>query len=301
MSFPLGSLSLLKLVSTFFIFLSFSLLPSAFASPIPNPIVFDIKHNITYLGITSSPGVEKFLNIPYGLSTAGSRRFASPEPAYLPSGTIYNATVPGPVCPQTTVPGFPWFSNLTEGDLSEDCLRLKVARPVGTKEEDELPVFVWVYGGGLFNGHINGRTNEPDALILESVANGLPVIFVAMNYRLNIFGFALSEALRETNDLNVGLKDQRLVLEWVKENIGSFGGSPDKVTIFGQSSGALSVTLQILAYGRTKGAPFHSAIMESVRDRAMARVRKEARTRPSTLGGNYGVDSATEQVAKYNV
>ncbi|KAF5346951.1 hypothetical protein D9758_010128 [Tetrapyrgos nigripes] len=261
MPLPLGSLSLLKSASTFLIFLSLSLalVPSVFA----DPTVIDTKHNVTFLGITSSPGVEKFLNIPYGLSTSGSRRFASPEPAYLPSGTIYNATVPGPVCPQTIAPGFPWFSNLTEADLSEDCLRLKVARPEGAKEGDGLPVFVWIYGGGLFNGHINERTNEPDALILQSVANGLPVIFVAMNYRLNIFGFALSEALRETNDLNVGLKDQRLALEWVKENIGSFGGNPDKVTIFGQSSGALSVTLQILAYGGTKGAPFHGAIMES--------------------------------------
>ncbi|THV00542.1 alpha/beta-hydrolase [Dendrothele bispora CBS 962.96] len=227
------------------------------------PTVTDTVHNVTYIGTSTVPGIEKFLNIPYGKDTSGQRRFTSPEPTYLPSGTVYNATTPGPVCPQPTSGGFAFFTNLTESDLSEDCLRLKVARPTELKDGEKLPVMVWIYGGGLFSGHINERTNEPDALILQSVANGLPVVFVAMNYRLNIFGFALSEVLRDSKDLNVGLKDQRLALEWVQENIQFFGGDPDRVTIFGQSSGALSVSLQILAYGGAFGAPFHGAIIES--------------------------------------
>lgn len=115
----------------------------------------------------------------------------------------------------------------------------------------------------MWNGNINERTNEPDGLILQSVANGLPVVYVAMNYRLNIFGFALNDALNSTNSLNVGLKDQRLALEWVQKNIEQFGGDPDQVTIFGQSSGALAVTLQLLAYGGTRPAPFNGALIES--------------------------------------
>lgn len=120
-----------------------------------------------------------------------------------------------------------------------------------------------IYGGGLWNGNINERTNEPDGLIVQSVANGLPVVYVAMNYRLNIFGFALNDALNATDSLNVGLKDQRLALEWVQQNVEYFGGDPTRVTIFGQSSGALAVTLQILAYGGTQPAPFTSALIES--------------------------------------
>lgn len=58
-----------------------------------------------------------------------------------------------------------------------------------------------------------------------------------MNYRMTIFGFALSEALRSNSSLNAGLRDQRLALEWVRDNIEWFGGDPDRVTIFGQSSG----------------------------------------------------------------
>lgn len=84
-----------------------------------------------------------------------------------------------------------------------------------------------------------------------------------MNYRLNIFGFALNDALNSTGSLNVGLKDQRLALEWVQQNIDSFGGDPDQVTIFGQSSGALAVTLQVLAYGGSRPAPFNGALIES--------------------------------------
>lgn len=98
---------------------------------------------------------------------------------------------------------------------------------------------------------------------MQSVANGLPVVYVAMNYRLNVFGFALNDALNSTESLNVGLKDQRLALEWTRQNIQYFGGDPDRITIFGQSSGALSVTLQVLAYGGTRPSPFHGALIES--------------------------------------
>lgn len=100
-------------------------------------------------------------------------------------------------------------------------------------------------------------------MVVQSVANGLPVVYVAMNYRLNVFGFALNDALNTTDSLNVGLKDQRLALEWVQQKIQFWGGDPDQVTIFGQSSGALSVTLQVLAYGGTRPSPFHGALIES--------------------------------------
>ncbi|THV00539.1 alpha/beta-hydrolase [Dendrothele bispora CBS 962.96] len=224
-------------------------------APQSNPKVIDTARDITYIGISTVPGVEKFLNIPYGKDTSGERRFKTPEPAELPEGTVYDATEQGLMCPQSG------------GWMSEDCLNLMVARPTyggeGWREGKTLPVMVWIYGGGLFDGNINDPRYQPDSLILQSVENRLPVIFVSMNYRLNIFGFASSSTLRETNDLNVGLKDQRLALEWVKENIHFFGGDPDRVTILGQSSGGLSVALQILAYGGSKGAPFRSAIMQS--------------------------------------
>ncbi|KAJ6466845.1 Alpha/Beta hydrolase protein [Mycena sanguinolenta] len=222
------------------------------------PTAVDTAHNVSYVGVSTVNGtVEKFLNIRYG----AAERFANPELAVAAPGSVMNASAQGPVCPQVASDGFVFSTNATW--FSEDCLRLKVARPAGVKRGDKLPVMVYIYGGGLWDGNINERTNEPDGLILQSVANGLPVVYVAMNYRLNVFGFALNDALNATDSLNVGLKDQRLALEWVQQNIEYFGGDPDQVTIFGQSSGALAVTLQILAYGGTQPSPFNGALIES--------------------------------------
>lgn len=226
------------------------------------PIVVDTSSNITYVGLHTADGtVEKFLNIPYGADTSGPGRFNNPQPAVIPPGSVVNASAEGPVCPQVEEGGFVWMTNSTW--FSEDCLRLKVARPAGVEAGDNLPVLVWIYGGSLWNGNINERTNEPDGLIVESVADGLPFVFVAMNHRLNVFGFALNDELNSTDSLNVGLKDQRLALEWIQDNIENFGGDPDRVTLFGQSSGALSITLQILAYGGTRPSPFQGALMQS--------------------------------------
>ncbi|KAK7436253.1 hypothetical protein VKT23_019217 [Stygiomarasmius scandens] len=113
----------------------------AFAQP---PTAFDTVRNITYIGTNTVPGVEKFLNIPYGKDTSRQRRFTSPEPTYLPAGTVYNATIPGPVCPQITGGSFAFFSNLSNSNMSEDCLRLKVARPAGLNDGEKLPVMVWI-------------------------------------------------------------------------------------------------------------------------------------------------------------
>ncbi|KAK7539765.1 putative lipase [Phyllosticta citribraziliensis] len=219
----------------------------------------DATRNITYAGILAN-NVEQFLSIPYGQPTNGTRRFADPVPVSVADGSVIDATDYGDACPQPDVDANGFGVNVSQ---SEDCLRLKVARPVGTKEGDALPVMVYIYGGSLFSGNINDPTANPDGLILQSVENGLPVVYVAMNYRLNIFGFALSDALKNDDSLNVGMKDQRLALEWVQDNIHLFGGDPERVTIFGQSSGGLSVGIQILAYGGSQPAPFSGAIMES--------------------------------------
>lgn len=223
------------------------------------PTAVNTANNVSYVGVRTVNGtIEKFLNIRYGVA----ERFANPVLVAVSPGTVVNASAQGPVCPQVTSGGSVYNTNSTW--FSEDCLTLKVARPAGVKVGDGLlPVMVYIYGGGLWNGNINERTNEPDGLIAQSVANGLPIVYVAMNYRLNVFGFALSDALNATDSLNLGLKDQRLALDWVQENIQYFGGDPERVSIFGQSSGALSVTLQVLAYGGTRPSPFHGALVES--------------------------------------
>ncbi|KAE9367282.1 alpha/beta-hydrolase [Stipitochalara longipes BDJ] len=240
------------------ILVSSSLLVKSFTFAIP--FVHDLNHDISYQGITTSAGIEAFLGIPYGVSTSGSNRFAPPTPFSPSPGHIFNATAPGHSCPQSAISDDP-ESSIT--DIDEECLNLNVARPAGRQQGDDLlPVMVWIYGGGLNSGSANARTTAPDGLIRQSVENRLPVLYVAMNYRLNIFGFTTSEALSGSKSLNNGLRDQRLALEWVQDNIAAFGGDPSKVTIFGESSGG-SVGIQVLAYGASKPVPFHSAIMQS--------------------------------------
>ena len=116
------------------------------ASSLGTPFVHDRKHNLFYQGLTTSPGVETFLGIPYGASTAGNNRFAPPQPFSAPSKHIFNATKAGPACPQDT-------TTISDPEtplkiISEDCLNLNVARPAGNYEV-LLPVMVWIYGGEI--------------------------------------------------------------------------------------------------------------------------------------------------------
>ena len=117
-------------------------------------------------------------------------------------------------------------------------------------------------------------------MILQSIDNGHPIMHVEINYRLNsefkqlfcpwswtdlyvVFGFAQTDALIKETSANAGIRDQRLSIEWVQQNIAAFGGDPNKITIHGQSSGGLAMGMQILAYGGRKPVPFQQIICES--------------------------------------
>ncbi|KAI3392508.1 hypothetical protein diail_5643 [Diaporthe ilicicola] len=114
-----------------------------------------------------------------------------------------------------------------------------------------------------FGGQNSEISVAPDGMILESAENGLPIVHVAFNYRLSVFGFARSAALESEGSENAGLRDQRLAIEWVHDNIEHFGGDPDKITIAGRSTGGLSVGMQVMAYGASKPVAFQQAICES--------------------------------------
>ncbi|GIZ44138.1 hypothetical protein CKM354_000734600 [Cercospora kikuchii] len=216
--------------------------------------------NATYQGLYKDQ-VETFLGIRYGQDTGGTNRFKPPRP-FVPSGMI-EAKHPGPACPQllglNAVP--PYLGNVTE--TSEDCLRLNVYRPNGTTHHDRLPVMLYIHGGSFKVGFKDDPISQPGGIILQSVAHGHPVISVQINYRLGIFGFAQSNALKQECSENAGLRDHRLALEWVQSNIAAFGGDPDNVLIHGQSSGGLAIGMQMMAYGASKPPVFHKAIGQS--------------------------------------
>lgn len=216
-------------------------------------------NNVTYRGIHRND-IEVFLNIPYGKDTGGNNRFKPPRPHIPAPGSIINADSYGPACPQALGGWIVPLSLTNVTEISEDCLNLNIARPKATKPHDGFPVMVYIHGGSFWAGSNQEITTAPDGLILESVKNGYPVIHVVMNYRLGgesrwsirlygldseltrkstVFGFAQSAALKSEGSENAGLRDQRLAIEWVRDNIAHFGGNPNKITIFGQSSGGM--------------------------------------------------------------
>jgi carboxylesterase type B len=226
------------------------------------PQVVSKKSQVTYQG-TTSESVEHFQNIKYAHDTSGERRFSPPVPFNPPPGTIIDATSPGPSCPQTKDAMLPFFSETDE--MSEDCLHLRISRPAGLKSDHEkkLPVVVWIHGGGVVKSSGYDPHFDPTNLITLSVSDGKPVIYVAINFRLSIFGFARLPSLESARSLNVGMRDQRMALEWVRDNIEDFGGDPERITTFGLSAGGTSIGLQLMAYGGEQGVSFQQAWMMS--------------------------------------
>ncbi|ETS78995.1 hypothetical protein PFICI_08848 [Pestalotiopsis fici W106-1] len=224
------------------------------------PVVVDPRHDIEYKG-SLAPGVEHFQNIFYAQDTSGQNRFARPVPLRYARGSVVDATKEGAWCPQGTGDVLPFTSRVS--NISENCLSLRIARPRGTKPEAKLPVMVWLHSGGHALGSAYEVLYTPDGIVRQAATDGRPLIFVAINYRLGIFGFATSEALREAKQTNVGLRDQRAALEWVRDNIEIFGGDPEQVTAIGHSVGASDIGLHLTSYGGTKGVPFQSAVMMS--------------------------------------
>ena len=153
-----------------------------------------------------------------------------------------------------------YYNEFRKGETytySEDCLFLNVFTPDTAKEGDKLPVLIYIHGGG-FNGGC-GHEKHFD----EPVWPAKGVIGVTLNYRLGPLGFAvLPELKAEAGKTgNYGLHDQHTAIQWVKDNIASFGGDPDNMTIMGQSAGAMSVQQHCLS-PKSKGL-FHKAVLSS--------------------------------------
>ena len=114
--------------------------------------------------------------------------------------------------------------------VSEDCLYLNVIRPSGY-ENESLPVGVWIHGGGLYEGGTRDERYNLSFIVDNSVQIGKPIIGVSIAYRLSTWGFLASQEVTGSGNTNMGLRDQRLALHWLQDNIGAFGGDCEKVTM----------------------------------------------------------------------
>jgi carboxylesterase type B len=201
----------------------------------------------------SGHAANAYLGIPFGESTAGNHRWKPPQASPAWNGTL-TATRFGPVCPQFAVPNPPTpQAQAQAATQSEDCLSLNVWTPQGGAADARLPVMVFIYGGSF----AAGASSYPlyDGAYL---AANKDVIIVSFNYRVGVLGFLATDSLRG----NYGFMDQQLALSWVQKNIRGFGGDPAKVTLFGESAGAMSVGLHVFSAPGSKHL-FRAAIMES--------------------------------------
>ncbi|XP_046753947.1 esterase E4-like [Diprion similis] len=197
---------------------------------------------------THGRNVAAFLGIPYGQPPIGNKRFANPQPAGGWEG-IRNATADGSRCPQMNIEDY----ITVVGD--EDCLNLNVFTPQISdgKNSPLLPVMAYVFGGRFMLGSIDSSVYNPIYFLNHDV------VLVTFNYRLGALGFLSTGD--EVASGNWGLKDQVLALKWIQRNIRYFQGDPDRVTLFGHSSGSACVhllTLSKLTFGL-----FHKFIMQS--------------------------------------
>ncbi|XP_066288355.1 neuroligin-4, X-linked-like [Branchiostoma lanceolatum] len=179
-----------------------------------------------------------FLGVPFAAAPTGNLRFRPPQP-HEAWTDVYDATRFGPAClqyPATSGAGS-YDPSLNDIDVSEDCLNLNVFAPQVSDDDPLLPVMLYIHGGA----HLNGANKLHDGSLLAQKG----VIVVITNYRLGALGFFSTGDSSAPG--NYGMLDQLEAMKWVRANIRAFGGSPDRVTIFGESSGAASTSLHLLS------------------------------------------------------
>uniref|UniRef100_A0A096MHG7 Carboxylic ester hydrolase n=1 Tax=Poecilia formosa TaxID=48698 RepID=A0A096MHG7_POEFO len=202
-------------------------------------------------------GVHAFLGVPFAKPPLGpTLRLAAPQPAEGWQG-LRDATKQPNMCIQSMDVANELIDKLgllisEVPERSEDCLYLNIYSPANRAPDAELPVMVWIHGGGF----VVGSASSYDGSALAAYQD---VVAVLIQYRLGALGF-LSTGDEHVPG-NFGLLDQIQALKWVKENIHSFGGNPDLVTIFGVSAGGISVSLLLLS--PLSDGLFHRAIAQS--------------------------------------
>ncbi|OJJ42202.1 hypothetical protein ASPZODRAFT_137432 [Penicilliopsis zonata CBS 506.65] len=203
------------------------------------------------------PGVNVYRGIPYAKPPVGDLRFRAPEKPDNWTGTL-NATVFGPQCIQPNTGS----SIFTTGDSaqSEDCLYINVWTPENATAGDNLPVYLWMYGGRYYLGSGDVLTYDGSGLAQKDV------IVVTFNYRLGVLGFfahpELSAESGHNSSGNYGLLDAINALTWVHEEIAAFGGNPEHITVGGQSAGSCSA-LSMMWSPLTEGLGLKGVIAET--------------------------------------
>ena len=235
----------------------------------PTPDVVTVP-NVGMIAGSQTATMRSFKGIPYAAPPVGPLRWKPPQKAVPLTGTL-DATKFGSGCVQDP-------NAFGKGSTNEDCLFLNVYAPTGT---GPYPVMFWIHGGAFLNGE--GSDYDATKLVAEGV------VVVTINYRLGMLGFLASSAIDNgagVASTNFGLLDQQFAMQWVQDNIASFGGDKTNVTIFGESAGGFSVHSQLVmpnAHGL-----FQKAIVESG---AYGDTLQPTLATATTQGGTFATDA----------
>ncbi|KAI0036265.1 carotenoid ester lipase precursor [Vararia minispora EC-137] len=260
---------------------------SSYAASVKRASPIVVLDDGTFIGTTTG-AVNSWLGIPFAQPPVGNLRFAKPV-ANNPYNGTRTVTAYGPACPQQAIT-LPLISGLPADTVNfivntifgavfpddEDCLTINVivllaarVAPTSATPSSKLPVVVWIFGGGFELGSPSMVTGimapryPGQPIVQRSIDLGEPVVYVSMNYRVSAFGFLASQEVKDAGVGNLGLRDQRLALQWVQKYISNFGGDPTKVTIWGESAGAISVAMQMITNGANTEGLFRAGFMQS--------------------------------------
>jgi para-nitrobenzyl esterase len=198
-----------------------------------------------------------FKGVPYAAPPVGNLRWLPPQPVQPWTG-IRSAREFGRICPQNQLPGAAAIASLAINEpQDEDCLSLNIWTP--NLDDARRPVMIWIHGGAF----VIGAGSQTMYLRNTLVPRG-DVVLVSINYRLGVLGFI---NLKEVTGGRIpasgceGLLDQIAAIEWVRDNIRSFGGDPDNITVFGESAGGMSIGC-LMGMPAARGK-FQKGILES--------------------------------------
>ncbi|KZF20748.1 alpha/beta-hydrolase [Xylona heveae TC161] len=223
------------------------------SAPMNSSLMVDLGYEM-YNGVhNSTSGLNTWLGIRYAAPPTGQMRFQKPQPPKSNRNMVIQANALPPRCPQSSF--LPYYVSGTNITGNEDCLFLSVYAPPNATN---LPVFVWIHGGGYGLGQ-----GDQDPTMLMA-ANNNSFVSVIIQYRLGAFGFLSSDEVYRYGTPNAGIHDQYFALEWTQSYIHLFGGNSSQVTVAGESAGAGSVMLQAMAFGGQDGTRlFSNAIAAS--------------------------------------
>ena len=212
-----------------------------------------------YREVYQNTELDIFNSIPFAKPPIGNRRFAYPE-RIEPWDDVKDVTKKPPSCIQPMDGAFNRFSGVemwNAKNKSEDCLYLTIwtpSLPNRHGHREQLPVLVWIFGGGFYSG-----TTTLDLYDGRVLASRTGMVVVSMQYRVSTLGFMYLGASEAPG--NQGLMDQVMALEWIYNRVEHFGGDRHQITLFGESAGAVSVAYHMISHSSRQ--LFNRAIMQS--------------------------------------